>query len=369
MSNVLPRRRAGRLSMLVASCAGALLVAAPAAMASPGAFFTQSNTPGGPNVVERYDRATDGTLTPAGAFETGGEGSAALLGRQGAVELSGDGRDLYAINAGSDTVTAFRVTDDGLVARPPVDSGGSLPTSIDERANRVYVLNQGGTPNVTAFRALEDGSLKPIAGGRRDLLPGAVSAAQVSVAPDGSALVVTERLSNRIEILPLDGRGRPGAPVATPSSGPVPFGFAFDREGHLVLSVAGPSTVSSHVIEDDLTLGTITAPLAVGQGGACWVAISPNGKFAYTGNAAGGIGRFAIGPDGSLSPLGLTPMPAPYTPRDLDFARNGKFLYTVAPGTANAGGRVVGYRVGDDGSLTEITNVASQAGSTGAAAI
>src|SRR5512143_2569805 len=59
----------------------------------------------------------------------------------------------------------------------------------------------------------------------------AAGAAQVSVAPDGSALVVSERVSNRLETLPLDDAGTPGAPVITASNGNVPFGFAIGHRG------------------------------------------------------------------------------------------------------------------------------------------
>src|SRR4051794_23836539 len=83
-----------------------LVVAGPAvtqAMAAPGAVYTQTNDPAG-NIVQKFDRAADGKLSPAGSFSTGGVGLADLGGRQGAVELSDDGSSLYAINAGSDSV-------------------------------------------------------------------------------------------------------------------------------------------------------------------------------------------------------------------------------------------------------------------------
>ena len=324
---------------------------AAGAMADPGAVYTQTNAPAG-NVVQAFDRNAQGELTPAGSFPTGGAGLASLGGRQGAVELSDDESIVYAVNAGSNTVSAFRVTRNGLALERVVASGGSAPTSIDEDHGRVYVLNSAGTPNVTAFRA---GALEPI--GSRDL-PGALGAAQVSVAPDGSALVVSERLSNRLETLPLDPAGRPGAPVVTPSSGAVPFGFAFGHRDDLVVSEAGASTVSSYRLAGGLDL--VTGSLPVGFGAACWVAVSPNGTLAYTGNASGSISGFAIGQDGSLSPIGATPTAAP---RDLDFSRNGRFLYAVSPS-----GRVTGYRVGSDGSLEQVTSVPAAAGITGAAA-
>ena len=104
----------------------------------------------------------------------------------------------------------------------------------------------GGTPSVAAFIRGFDGSLKPIPGGRRELAPGAAGAAQVSVTPDGRSLVVSERVANRLETLPLDSIGRPGAPVLTASSGAVPFGFGITQQGTLVVSEAGASTVSSY---------------------------------------------------------------------------------------------------------------------------
>ena len=348
----LPRPRA--VALVLAFVAGFLLLASNA---MAGSLYTQTNDPAG-NTVQRFDRAPDGSLTPAGTFATGGAGLASLGGRQGAVELSGDGRYLYAVNAGSDSVSVFRAGHTRLI--DIVSSRGVAPASIAEHRGRVYVLNSGGTPSVAAFRRWSDGSLKPIPGGTRELAPGADGAAQVSVTPDGRTLVVSERVSNRLETLPLDRFGRPGAPVVTPSSGAVPFGFGITRHGTIVVSEAGASTVSSYRL--DGSLRTVTASLPVGQGAACWVAVSPNGRFAYTGNAAGGITGFAVGRDGSLTALGTTNLVP--SPRDLDFDRTGRFLHAVSPG-----GQVTSYRVGRDGSLTLAGTAPAAAGITGAAAL
>jgi 6-phosphogluconolactonase len=356
MSRSTPPRR-GRFA-LGAIVALAVLAGpgAAGAMADPGAVYTQTNDPSG-NHVQAFDRDARGELTPAGTFATGGAGLAALGGRQGAVELSGDESTVYAVNAGSNSVSAFRITHDGLALSGAEGSGGIAPASVDEHHGRVYVLNSGGTPNVTAFRAAGDGSLEAIPGGTREL-PGALGAAQVSVAPGGKALVVSERLSNRLETLPLDAAGRPGAPVITTSSGAVPFGFGFGHRGDVVVSEAGASTVSSYRLGAG-GLDLVSASLPVGFGAACWVAVSPNGKLAYTGNASGSISGFAIARDGSLDPIGTVPMPAP---RDLGFSRDGRYLYAVG-----ATGRVTGYRVASDGALEQVTSVPAAAGITGIA--
>lgn len=124
----------------------------------------------------------------------------------------------------------------------------------------------------------------------------------------------------------------------------MPFGFAFGRRGEVIVSEAGASTVSSYRVEDSGALAPITSSLAVNQGAACWVAVSPNGRFAYTGNAAGSISGFAVAANGSLTALnadGLTAALNP-SPRDLDFSRDGRYLYAVSPGDATTGGRVTG---------------------------
>src|SRR4029079_10562537 len=93
-------------------------------------------------------------------------------------------------------------------------------------------------------------------------------------------------VSNRIETFPLR-FGRIGAPVVTNSSGPVPFGFAFSPRGDLVVSEAGNSTVSSYRLAGTGAARVISASLPVGQGAACWVAVTKDGRVAYTGNASG----------------------------------------------------------------------------------
>jgi hypothetical protein len=197
MSVPIPRLRAVLLVLvLTVLLAG---VAASSAMATfgGGALYTQTNDPAG-NAIQRFDRAPDGSLRAGGTFAAGGAGLAGLGGRQGAVQLSGDGRFLYAVNAGSDSVAVFRADRRRPELIEAVASGGSAPVSIAEHRGRVYVLNSGGTPSVTAFRRWFDGSLKPIPGGTRALAGGAAGAAQVSVTPDGRDLVISERLANRL---------------------------------------------------------------------------------------------------------------------------------------------------------------------------
>ena len=333
-----------KVTFLAALAVGFALLFGGSAM---GAVYTQTNSQRG-NAVWRLERGSDGSLTPVALYRTGGLGTGAGLGSQGAVALSDDGRILAAVDAGSNDIAVFRV---GRrhghltpIGREP--SGGVMPVSVDVDGRSVYVLNAGGaTPNVTVFGV--DGDGLEVRDGAA-LPAGSSGAAQVSVAPDRRSLVVTERGANRLDTFGLLRGARLGEPVVTPSSGPVPFGFAFSPRGDLIVSEAANSTVSSYRAGQ-----LVTASLPVGQGAACWVAVTPDGRFAYTGNATGSISGFAIAPDGSLSALTADGRTA-LAPRPNDLAIAGGFLYAINPAT----GEITAYRIGSDGSLTSVPGAA-----------
>ena len=73
----------------------------------PGMVFTSSNDAAG-NELLVYARRADGGLTHGHACSTGGLGSGAGLGSQGAVTLSRDGRYVFVVNAQSNTRVDLR---------------------------------------------------------------------------------------------------------------------------------------------------------------------------------------------------------------------------------------------------------------------
>jgi 6-phosphogluconolactonase (cycloisomerase 2 family) len=326
-----------KVTFLAAFAVGIALLFGGTAMASTGALYTQTNAATG-NAVHRLDRAPDGSLSVVATYRTGGTGTSATLQSQGAVALSDNGRVLLAVDAGSNDVAAFHVTRHGhltLVGRFP--TGGTQPVSIDIAGDSAYVLNAGSL-SIAAYDVDYSGRLR--ARSVTPLAPGAAGVAQVSVAPDGRSLAVTERVANRIETFPLR-FGRLGAPTITASSGPVPFGFAFSPRGDMIVSEAGQSTVSSYRNER-----VVTASLPVGQGAACWVTIDGAGRFAYTGNATGSISGFEIKRDGSLRALNADGLTAT-SPRPNDIAFSGDYLYAINSAT----GSITAYEQRRDGSL------------------
>jgi 6-phosphogluconolactonase len=312
---------------------------------APHAVYTQTNSAGG-NAVQVLARGDDGQLTPAGSYPTGGLGTSAGLGSQGAVALGLDGRVLLAVDAGSNDIASFRITRDGLTLAGRVPSRGTFPVSVTLRGRSAYVLNTGGVANVAAFRLRDDGTLEPRFGGREPLSVPSAGGATIGVSPDGHALVVTERTAQQLETFPLR-HGLPGDPAITPSSGLTPFGFAFDRRGDAIVSEATDSTVSSYRPGDDGALGLISASVPALQGATAWIAVTSDGRYAYAANAAtNSITGFAIARDGSLTRRAEDGHDAD-SPRPNDLAVAGHYLYAVS----SLVGSVTAYRIDDDGSL------------------
>src|ERR1700730_3761036 len=111
-----------------------------------GFVYVNDNT--SVNTVAGFDRHSDGSLTPlAGSpFATGGGGTGTIVGSQGALQVTANGRYLLAVDAGSNQVSVLRVRSDGAlrrVAGSPVSSGGIEPISIAVHDNLVYVANEG----------------------------------------------------------------------------------------------------------------------------------------------------------------------------------------------------------------------------------
>jgi 6-phosphogluconolactonase len=316
-----------------------------------GTLYTLSNAASG-NEVLVYDRAADGSLSFQRSYATGGFGSGAGLGSQSSVILSKNNQWLFAVNAGSNEISVFAVNAKGLELVDIVNSGGNLPVSVTTYKDWLYVLNAGGSGNISGFSIGQDGSLTSLADSTQPVSNGGVGAApglaQISFSSDGSTLVVTEKTTNLIDTYQVED-GLASAPVTHPSSGAVPFGFAFDRHGHAIVSEAS-GAVSSYEIDRN-GFNVISPSVGTTQVAACWIAISKNGKFAYTTNAgSGSVSNFQIGADGSLTLLNPTAAQTGVgsSPIDMAFSVNGQYLYVLAGGahTINI------FRMASDGDLT-----------------
>ena len=300
-TQVRTRSRTGPRLALVCVAAGLclasvwLLTAGGAGAAQPnrlafGAVYTQTNDPAGNSVVV-FDRFWDGKLKKREAVSTGGNGSfqdvgcgvpgppfdCPILDSQNAVvvakgrakfgdENQGDDDDddnggdrrfalVFAVNAGSNTVTSFRETGAGLQKVHQVSSGGIMPESLALHGDLLYVLNvatqnsNGTTGNIYGLRFNPSGRMTPV-GSSQPLANAAppdrsADPRAIDFKPNGKVIVVTELAGGfasgmgppgRIDTFVVGSDGKAGPAVSHPSSAPLPFGFAFDMNDHLIVS-------------------------------------------------------------------------------------------------------------------------------------
>jgi 6-phosphogluconolactonase (cycloisomerase 2 family) len=358
-----------RLAFVFIAAMGALAALTGAASASPGGghgsgrvVFAMTDNPNG-NQIVAYDRLGSGSLKQATTYDTGGNGGV-LAGSvvdhtasQGALAHDAAHGLLFAVNAGSSTISVFSVSGDQLTRTQVVSSGGSFPVSVAVDDGLVYVLNALNGGSVQGYVEIGD-QLLPLPGSLRTLglNPSATpqftnTPGQVAFSPDGTRLIVTTKANgNAIDVFDVGAFGLLSAsPVVNVEAGTVPFGESFDAAGNLVISEAGTNALATYSLNANDTV-TLLHRVATGQAATCWVARS--GSFFYASNAASGsVSGFASGTGGGVTLLGATPTDGGTV--DASATPDGTFLYVQA----GAHGIVDGYRINADGSLTAVGSV------------
>ena len=296
---------AGAISVTAATGAGA----SGAAQAGPGGsyVYTESNQTSvdGGNSVLAFWVTGGGTLASIGSFPTGGDGTGAGLGSQGAVTLADGGRALLVVNAASNTVSYFRILSNGtlsLVDAAP--SGGSDPVSVAAHGRWVVVLNQGS--NTVGSLLLTGHALIPSSHVPVALSSEAATPVQIGFTPSGAHVIVTEKVSSSIDTFNVSSAGRLTGLRHTVSTGTAPYGFGFSAGGQAIVSDAGggaggASAATSYRVG---AVGVLHPISEVGesQAAACWLVVNGAGTRAYLANAGSGtVSSYNIGPGGRLT--------------------------------------------------------------------
>ncbi|SDP47307.1 6-phosphogluconolactonase, cycloisomerase 2 family [Nakamurella panacisegetis] len=346
-----------------------LLLAGPASAGPPDpgdrerpAVFVQTDSLTG-NAIVAYRAAPDGTLRPAGTYPTGGLGGQLAgsvvdhLASQGSLQWDERHRQLFAVNAGSDTITVFDVRGDALVRSQVVSSGGRFPVSLAVRDDEVYVLNALGGGSIQGF-ARHDGRLTELPGRHRELGldPGGApefthTPGQIAVTPDGRDLLVTTKAAtSSIDVFPIDRSGRPAdQPIVTSLPGAVPFAMAFDGHGRLLVAEAGTNAVATFNIGFDGHLRGVDQA-STGQAATCWVVSV--GRHIYVSNAGSAdLSGFTVDRHGRLVTLGTTGTDSGTV--DAAASGDGRYLYVQT----GAAGLVDEFAINSGGSLTRIGTV------------
>ena len=333
--------------------------------------YTLSNQVSGNSVME-YERSNDGMITFNASYPTGGTGTGGGLGNQGAVILGEDDEILLAVNPGSNSISSFKVTGNGLNLKSTVSSGGMRPVSITMNDDIVYVLNAGGSGNISGFKLGNNDKLTPIPNSMRPLSSATSGAAQISFVNEGKVVVITEKATNKIITYTINGMGVPGVMHSITSANATPFGFDAGKNGNIFVSEAaggapGASTLSSYDVSNNGTISLLDGPVGASQSAACWVVISDNGKFAYTTNtASNNLSSYDINKNsGAISVNTAIASTTGMGPIDAALNNNSKYLYVL-----NAGSHSIGvYAVANNGGLSIVQTLAGlPAGANGLAA-
>jgi 6-phosphogluconolactonase len=113
--------------------------------------------------------------------------------------------------------------------------------------------------------------------------------------------------------------------------------------------------VSSYDVASDGTIDPITSVLSNGRGAACWLVVSSDGDFAYTGNTStANVSQYGIASNGSLSLVAGVAGTTPPGTVDLDFTDGDGYLYALS----SSSGAITGFSVNaGNGSLTGVGGV------------
>jgi 6-phosphogluconolactonase (cycloisomerase 2 family) len=300
------------VGLAVSAVAPPSFAATVASAPDPGrAVFVQTDDLNHNSVVA-FARDANGQLHRIGEFLTGGRGGVEQdvpldsLASQDSLTYDRAHQLLFAVNAGSNTVTSFRVAGAHLIRLQTVPSGGVFPVSVSAGHDHLYVLNAGGSGNVTGYRINPAGHLAALPGGSHDLGLSNESRPEFLTAPaditqtaDGGHVIVTTKANNTIDVFNVQ-QGRLSAPVKNAAASAVPFAASFDSHGRLAVANAGDSSVSSYRLLGDGTLQTITAGTQDGQAALCWLV--GTGDTFFGGNAGSStISAFAVAADGTVS--------------------------------------------------------------------
>jgi 6-phosphogluconolactonase len=406
-------RSAARSLRLLGLLAAVALLAPAAIAAKPtkakpkvnyNRVYTTTNTPAS-NAVIVFTRNADGTLVQGPTVSTGGKGIASqppfgfpIVDSSGSVNLTPDGKLLFVVNGGDNSVSSFNVTSSGLDLVSHVSSHGKLPISLASSGDLLYVVNETSA-NIYGWHFSSSGRLTPIAGSNRKLTAVTLKgkkdkvgvAAAIGFTSDGKVVAVTQRGLPRhygeINTFVIGSGGAAGPSHAFATKGVAnPFGFSASGK-HLLVSnvgfVATPSGTMPNPTDPTQFIGsaatynvtstgkvTFVENTLTGGRAACWLVVTKNGGTAFAANTLsdsvpdtfsgkGAVSSLAVGPGGKLKLLKQADTGGKGFPGDEGLSHDDKYLYVLDPFVMGGPSHIDVYRLGSGGSMTRIQTTPS----------
>jgi 6-phosphogluconolactonase (cycloisomerase 2 family) len=331
---------------------------------SQNALFVETDASAGNSVIS-YHQESDGTISFAGSYSTGGLGATSAgatadpLASQDGLLLANHGTDLLATNPGSNSVTVFAVDGTQLRVIQKISSGGLFPDSIAASGRYVAVLNAGGAGSVAEYQWV-NGGLAPLPGQTRSLglsnttLPDFHHGpGEIAYTPNGQHLIITTKLStNAYDVFSVGFNGALGtAPVVTPAVNALPFSFVFDGAGNVVATEASNSSATTYRVNANGSL-TSLGTVSDGASALCWIS-GANGYFFGSNSGSGTVSSFTESSSGAPVLVSATAAMAHAGTTDSVISSDGKFFYVESGGA----GTIDAFAVGAGGTLTPIESL------------
>ena len=389
-------------------------------MTTSGCLYVQTNED--QNSVIHFARGEDGRLTELERRPTGGSGSGAfnyradpraiiLEGAQRLV-LTPDRGFLLAINNRDNSVSSFRVGNEGKLTLLDVKPTGNAVTGLSGTAKSLayasssgtlYILHTIGPEHVRLMSLDSEGTLTPrpeaytavppdkpgrittmltLAPDQRFVLVGSSIDEAPTANRDGSPNLFVERNGKQhsifsndpdpdgLAVFSVEEHGALGEPMFQGAGGSSPWCplFLKHRPNQFVIALATADAVSLATLEANgkVTPGrAVQADTSTGRGFPCWMSMTPDDRLVFAtmtchsyitswrleGNAL----QVAADPacrnvpgDGTFRDLGGTVGSGPI---DMWMTPDGSYLYQIYPNAS----MVIGYAVQANGGLTEVT--------------
>ncbi len=362
-------------SALVTAALGATATAASAQVHphvpwnEAGQFvYVQTNNPAG-NQIDVFAAHRDGRLSLREAVNTGGLGGQTAqsgtdhLASQDSLVYDPSHQLLFAVNAGSNTLSVLGTQGQQVRLLQVVSSGGVFPVSVAVQGDLVYVLNAAGAGSVSGFRILGnhlvalEGSTRTL--GLNNTTPPVflTSPGEVGFSPNGSELIVTTKGStNSIDVFGVNQLGYlSSTPTITTDGSTIPFSFVTTPSGQLVVAQAAGSALHTFSFGAGGTLTSLSASVSDQQAALCWITVA--GQYYYVANAgSANVSAYTVSANGTPVLVGGTGLPTATTPGPIDLAAspNGQYLYVES----GSSGTVNEFQVNADGSLSDLGSVA-----------
>jgi len=378
-------------------------------------IYTQTNET--ENKIINFKQGKDGKLTEVQRVATGGRGTDGYssvpytgepepdsLTSSNAVIASKDKKYLFSVNAGDNTVSCFAIDGDGMLVLTDTQSTGNALSgkygtasslAYNDADRRLYVCHSFGPSHIKSF-TVADGKLALTPERKSVNLPGLPDRVptQITLTPNDKFLLACVLFDappsksglfpakeKNLVSFPVDKGGALGEAVFKESGGVAPFSCCFlngSADTFVTVLAAESSAVLSTISSDGVVKNSKPAKIDTTRDGKmtepseiCWVAVSEDNKYAFGANFGyGSVCVFSIekprlsvriseaakeAGDGKFKGLA-----GALSSGAGDNAVLGGFLYQLY---ANAG-KLVGYRIEDDGALTKTAEASVPRNST-----